>query len=285
MSVAFPDSNPVLFGTRAPQGSRRPVDSTSPSTARVSCITRACPPTPRRRLRALEPPARSSPPISNDSPPHPPEAHRSVGGAWACVAVRRVVLGHRGVGSARWCVLGGAVCHRPHRNVRRSTERECRSVQRAWHPPARPPRRLGVASGGAFRSFGVCIAATGRPRSVCTSPRENEDGGSDGICAAPQSPEPPDQQNVVTNRLEYSPHRTPSGTFESPDLMLTWGGRTPSHRRLNTRRRHYFGSGAFCCDLLPAPVSESNSHIGRIAESQLAPRDPSRINSVRVRFQ
>ena len=73
---------PVLFGTRAPQGSRRPVDSTSPSTARVSCITRACPPTPRRRLRALEPPARSSPPISNDSPPHPPSQPRPTG-AWA----------------------------------------------------------------------------------------------------------------------------------------------------------------------------------------------------------
>ena len=73
---------PVLFGTRAPQGSRRPVDSTSPSTARVSCITRACPPTPRRRLRALEPPARSSPPISNDSPPRPPSQPRPTG-AWA----------------------------------------------------------------------------------------------------------------------------------------------------------------------------------------------------------
>ena len=54
--------------------------------------------------------------------------------------------------------------------------------------------------------------------------------------------------------FEYSPQRTPSGTFEPPDLMLTWGGRTPSHRRANTRGMHYFGSGAFCCDLLPAPV-------------------------------
>ena len=141
---------------------------------------------PLSRLRAHLRPY----PTTAHPPAIPAEAHRSVGGAWACVAVRRVVLGHQGVGSARWCVLGGAVCHRPRRNVRRSTERECRSVQRARHPPARPPRRLGVASGGAFRSFGVCIAATGRPRSVCTSPRENEDGGSDGIALLPRAPRP-----------------------------------------------------------------------------------------------
>ena len=70
------------------------------------------------------------------------------------------------------------------------------------------------------------------------------------------SPEPPDQQNVVTNQLEYSPHLTPSGTFEPLDLILTWGGRPPGQRRPNTRGTHYFASGAFCGDLLPARVQQ-----------------------------
>ena len=160
---------------------------------------------------------------------------------------------HHGFGSARWCVLGGAagavftggakMCADP------LTRMPVCAARMA--PPSATTTAVGDQAGGAFRSFGVCIAATGRPRSVCSATRENEDGGSDGIALLPRAPRPTKGRYKP---LEYSSQRTPSGTFEPPDLMLTWGGRTPSHRRLNTRRRHYFGSGAFCCDLLPAPV-------------------------------
>ena len=180
---------PVLFGTRAPREVvgqiRRPRRLRA-----FSCITCACPPTPRRRLRALVSPARSSPPISisNDSPPPSP---RSVSGVWACVAAVRVIMTSRLWFRPLVCVGGRSrrCFHRRRQNVRRSTDANAGlcsahgTTQRDHHGG------WGDLHGGAFRSFGVCIAATGRPRSVCSATRENEDGGSDGICAAPQSPQ------------------------------------------------------------------------------------------------
>ena len=114
---------PVLFGTRAPRevvGQIR-----HPRRLRVfSCITRACPPTPCRRLRALVSPARSSPPISisNDSPPL--RVHRSVSGVWACVAAVRVVMASRLWFRPLVCVGGRSrrCFHRRRQNVRRSTD-------------------------------------------------------------------------------------------------------------------------------------------------------------------
>ena len=113
---------PVLFGTRAPREVvgqiRRPRRLRA-----FSCITCACPPTPRRRLRALVSPARSSPPISisNDSPPPSP---RSVSGVWACVAAVRVVMASRLWFRPLVCVGGRSrrCFHRRRQNVRRSTD-------------------------------------------------------------------------------------------------------------------------------------------------------------------
>ena len=207
--------SPCSSARRAPPGKSPALIRPPRRLCVLLCATRACPPTPRRRLRALESPARSSPPIrvSNDSPPHPPcpsRGPRSVSGAWACVAVRCVVIGRQGSGSARWCVLAGAVCHRGRRNVRRSTDADVGLCSAHGTTPARPLLgRLGVVSGGAFRSFGVCIAATGHPR-VCL-PRAARERGRRQRRHLRCSPEPPDQQCVVTSRFKYNPQRTHGG--------------------------------------------------------------------------
>ena len=121
----------------------------------------------------------------------PLRVHRSVSGVWACVAAVRVVMASRLWFRPLVCVGGRSrrCFHRRRQNVRRSTDANAGlcsahgTTQRDHHGG------WGDLHGGAFRSFGVCIAATGRPRSVCSATRENEDGGSDGICAAPQSPQ------------------------------------------------------------------------------------------------
>ena len=242
---------PVLFGTRAPRevvGQIR-----HPRRLRVfSCITRACPPTPRRRLRALVSPARSSPPISisNDSPPSESTQRERCVGVCRCCARRHgitALLPPAGVcRGAQPALFSQAApkCAPIHR-------RECRSVQRAWHHPARPPRRLVIKL--VVRS--VPSGYLSQPQAVPgLSAPQRERTKTEAATAFALLPRAPRPTKGRYKPFEYSSQRTPSGTFEPPDLMLTWGGRTPSHRRLNTRRRHYFGSGAFCCDLLPAPV-------------------------------
>ena len=161
---------------------------------------------------------------------------------------------HHGFGSARWCVLGGAAGA-----VFTGGAKMCAD------PPTRmpvcaarmaPPSATTTAVGVIFMVVhSVPLGCVSQPQAVPgLSAPQRERTKTEAATAFALLPRAPRPTKGRYKPFEYSPQRTPSGTFEPPDLMLTWGGRTPSHRRLNTRRRHYFGSGAFCCDLLPAPV-------------------------------